>query len=122
VTRSLQRPEISVVDRYHGKELEVVGRTVRLTLDQSATIAKRLKPAGVRHPWPDQVSTHWGRGSKTPLVKVRPKVVVEVAADAALQAGHYRPSRSGGPYARATTPRPRSRDGRSNYRSAASKL
>ena len=37
-----------------------------------------------------QVSTHWGKGSKTPLIKVRPRLVVEVAADAALQAGHYR--------------------------------
>jgi hypothetical protein len=31
-----------------------------------------------------------GEASKTPIVKARPTVVVEVAADAALQAGHYR--------------------------------
>jgi ATP-dependent DNA ligase len=90
VLGSLQRPEILIVGRYRGKELEVVGRTVKLTDAQSAAIGKLLKPAGVRHPWPDQISTHWGRGSKTPIVKVRPQVVVEVAADAALQAGHYR--------------------------------
>jgi hypothetical protein len=41
-------------------------------------------------PWPDEISTHWGKGPKTPLVKVRPLLAVEVAADAALQAGHYR--------------------------------
>jgi ATP-dependent DNA ligase len=90
VTGSLKRPEVLVVGRYRGKELEMVGRTVKLTEAQSTAIGKLLKPAGVRHPWPDQISTHWGRTSKTPIVKVRPAVVVEVAADAALQAGHYR--------------------------------
>ncbi len=90
VTGSLQCPEILVVGQYRGKELEVVGRTVKLTETQSAAIGQLLKAAGARHPWRDQISTHWGRGSKTPIVKVRPAVVVEVAADAALQAGHYR--------------------------------
>jgi ATP-dependent DNA ligase len=90
VTRTLRHPEVLVVGRFRGKDLEVVGRTVKLTESQSATIGKLLKPAGARHPWPDQIATHWGRGSKTPIVKVRPTVVVEVAADAALQAGHYR--------------------------------
>ncbi|MFI5706536.1 ATP-dependent DNA ligase [Kribbella sp. NPDC051620] len=90
VTGSLQRPEVLVVGRYRGKVLEMVGRTAKLTDTQSATIGKLLKPAGARHPWPDEISTHWGRGSKTPIVKVRPAVVVEVTADAALQAGHYR--------------------------------
>jgi ATP-dependent DNA ligase len=90
VTGSLNSPEVLVVGRYRGKELEVVGRTVVLKPDQAAAVAGLLKPAGARHPWPDEISTHWGRGSKTPIIKVRPTVVVEVAADAALQAGHYR--------------------------------
>jgi ATP-dependent DNA ligase len=90
VTGSLKNPEVLVVGRYRGKELEVVGRTVVLKPDQAAAVAGLLKPAGARHPWPDEISTHWGRGSKTPIIKVRPTVVVEVAADAALQAGHYR--------------------------------
>jgi ATP-dependent DNA ligase len=90
VTGSLQRPEVLVVGRYRGTGLEVVGRTVKLNDDQSAAIGKLLKPAGSRHPWPDEISTHWGSGSKTPIIKVQPKVVVEVAADAARQAGHYR--------------------------------
>lgn len=68
----------------------MVGRTVKLTEAQSVAIGNLLKPAGSRHPWPDQIRTHWGRSSKTPIVKVRPRVVVEVAADAALQADHYR--------------------------------
>ena len=49
-----------------------------------------MRPAGPRHPWPDEISTHWGKGSKTPLIKVQPRLVVEVAADAALQASQYR--------------------------------
>ncbi|GAA1115098.1 ATP-dependent DNA ligase [Kribbella jejuensis] len=90
VTGSLRHPDLLVVGRYRGDDLEVVGRTTTLTDDQAATIGELLKPAGTRHPWPDQLSTHWARGSKTPLIKVQPKIVVEVAADQALQAGHYR--------------------------------
>jgi ATP-dependent DNA ligase len=90
VTGSLRAPEVLVVGRYRGKVLEVVGRTVPLKDEQSAAIGKLLKPAGARHPWPDEIATHWGKGSKTPLVKVQPRLVVEVDADAALQAGHYR--------------------------------
>ena len=58
--------------------------------DQAAEIGRLLEPAGKRRPWPDEVSTHWGKGSKTPLIKVQPRLVVGVAADAAFQAGHYR--------------------------------
>jgi ATP-dependent DNA ligase len=90
VTGSLRAPEVLVVGRYRGKELEVVGRTVKLKDDQAAEIGKLLKPAGPRHPWPDEISTHWGKGGKTPLIKVQPRLIVEVAADAALQAGQYR--------------------------------
>jgi ATP-dependent DNA ligase len=90
VTGQLRTPEVLVVGRYRGKVLEVIGRTVRLTDDQAAAIGRLLKPAGSRHPWPDEIATHWGKGSKTPLIKVQPQLVVEVAADAALQAGHYR--------------------------------
>jgi ATP-dependent DNA ligase len=90
VTGSLRAPDVLVVGRYRGKDLEVIGRTVNLKDEQAAAIGKLLKPAGPRHPWPDEISTHWGSGSKTPLIKVQPKLVVEVAADAALQGGHYR--------------------------------
>jgi ATP-dependent DNA ligase len=90
VTGRLQAPEVLVVGRYRGKVLEVIGRTVVLKDDQAAAIGKLLKPARPGHPWPDEIATHWGKGSKTPLIKVQPRLVVEVAADAALQAGHYR--------------------------------
>ncbi|ADB30630.1 ATP dependent DNA ligase [Kribbella flavida DSM 17836] len=90
VTGSVQRPEVLVVGRYRGRELEVIGRTTTLKAAQAEAVGRLLRPAGQRHPWPDEISTHWGRGSRTPIIKVQPKVVVEVAADAALQAGHYR--------------------------------
>jgi len=89
VTGSLRRPEVLIVGRYRGKMLEVVGRTVKLTAAQSEVIGELLKQAGTKHPWPDELSTRWGT-SKTPILKVRPTVVVEVAADTALQAGHWR--------------------------------
>jgi ATP-dependent DNA ligase len=90
VTGSLEDPDVLIVGRYRGKVLEVVGRTVPLKPAQAAAMGPLLKPAGARHPWPDQISTHWGQGSKTPIIKVRPTVVVEVAADAAMQGDHYR--------------------------------
>ena len=68
----------------------MIGRTTPLNAAQSEQIGQLLKPAGKRHPWPDEISTHGGRGSKTAIIKVGPTVVVEVSADAALQADHYR--------------------------------
>ncbi|MDX6250100.1 MAG: hypothetical protein QOF10_3460 [Kribbellaceae bacterium] len=40
---------------------------------------------------PDEIAAYWGKGTKAPLIKDQPRVVVEVAADAALQDGHFRP-------------------------------
>jgi ATP-dependent DNA ligase len=77
VTGTLRRPEVLVVGRYRGKVLEVIGRTVMLKDDQAAELGKLLKPAGARHPWPDEISTHWGKASKTPLIKVQPRLVVK---------------------------------------------
>ena len=90
VTGSLRAPEVLVVGRHRGEVLEVVGRTDKLKDDHAAEIGKLLKPAGPRHPWPVEISTRWGRGSTTPLIKVQARLLVEVAADAALQASQYR--------------------------------
>jgi hypothetical protein len=51
--------------------------------------------AAVDHPWPDEIgNARWAKtstgASKVPLTKVVPTVVVEVSADAALQAGAWR--------------------------------
>ncbi|WP_328990442.1 hypothetical protein OG394_29680 [Kribbella sp. NBC_01245] len=83
VTGSPDRPENLIVGRCRGKELEVVGRTVPLKPAQAAVVGPLRTKAITRHPWPDQISSHWGRGSKTPILKVR-LPVVEVAADAAM--------------------------------------
>jgi hypothetical protein len=47
----MTRPELLVVGRYRGKELELVGRTVQLKTDQAEAIGRLLKPADPRHPW-----------------------------------------------------------------------
>ena len=88
----IQRPEVVVVGRYRGRDLVQVGRTVPLSAVQSADLGAVLQPAAADHPWPDEIGV--GRWSKTgatvPLTKVAPTVVVEVAADAARQAGQWR--------------------------------
>jgi hypothetical protein len=91
VTGSIDRPEVVVCGRYRGSDLEIVGRTVPLNPAQAKELAACLKPAGDRHPWPDEIiAGYWGRGAKKiSLVKVRPLVVAEVAADAAMQGDRY---------------------------------
>jgi hypothetical protein len=88
----IDRPEVVIAGRYRGSDLVVVGRTVPLTAKQSAELGALLRPARRGHPWPDEISSaRWGgRDSKKPLTKVQPTVVVEVSADAAIQAGQWR--------------------------------
>jgi hypothetical protein len=91
MTGSIERPEVVVCGRYRVSDLEIIGQTVPLNPAQAAELARALKPAGVRHPWPDEIGAgHWGRGATgIPVVKVRPVVVAEVAADAAKQGNHH---------------------------------
>ena len=51
-----------------------------------------LRKAKRDHPWPDEIGTgRWGgKSGKVVLTKVDPVVVVEVSADAAVQAGQWR--------------------------------
>ncbi|MGY1815772.1 ATP-dependent DNA ligase [Blastococcus sp. SYSU D00820] len=88
----LDRPSQLVAGRYRDGELVVVGRTSPLSPAQSAELAAVLTPAGPQHPWPDRIGTgHFGGGRlSVPLTRVEPSVVVEVSADAALQAGVFR--------------------------------
>jgi ATP-dependent DNA ligase len=92
VIGSLQQPSQLVAGRYRDGELVVVGRTSPLSPTQSAELAAVLTPAGVDHPWPDRIGTgRFGGGRlSVPLTRVAPEVVVEVSADAALQAGVFR--------------------------------
>jgi ATP-dependent DNA ligase len=87
----IERPSQLVAGRYRDGELVVVGRTSPLSPAQSAELAAVLTPAD-DHPWPDRIGTgRFGGGRlSVPLTRVRPDVVVEISADAALQAGVFR--------------------------------
>ncbi|MCZ2858725.1 ATP-dependent DNA ligase [Blastococcus sp. VKM Ac-2987] len=92
VIGALERPSQLVAGRYRDGELVVVGRTSPLTPAQSAELAAVLRPAGPDHPWPERIGTgRFGGGRlSVPLTRVEPATVVEVSADAALQAGVFR--------------------------------
>ncbi|SFL80230.1 ATP-dependent DNA ligase [Geodermatophilus ruber] len=88
----IERPGQLVAGRYRHGELVVVGRTSPLSPAQAAELAAVLRPAGLEHPWPDRIGAgRFGGGRlSVPLTRVVPDVVVEVSADAALQAGIFR--------------------------------
>jgi len=88
----IDRPSQLVAGRYRDGELVVVGRTSPLSPRQAAELAAVLSPAGDDHPWPDRIGTGRFGGGKlsVPLTRVTPSAVVEVGADAALQAGVFR--------------------------------
>ncbi len=86
------RPSQLVAGRYRDGELVVVGRTSPLSPRQSAELAAALTPPTGDHPWPERIGTgRFGGGRlSVALTRVEPAVVVEVSADAALQAGVFR--------------------------------
>jgi ATP-dependent DNA ligase len=88
----VERPSQLVAGRYRAGELVVVGRTSPLSPAQSAELAAVLTPAGDDHPWPDRIGTGAFGGGRlsVPLTRVVPEAVVEISADAALQAGVFR--------------------------------
>jgi ATP-dependent DNA ligase len=92
VIGTVERPSQLVAGRYRDGELVVVGRTSPLNPQQAAELGAVLTPAGADHPWPDRIGTGAFGGGKlsVPLTRVDPAVVVEVSADAALQAGVFR--------------------------------
>ncbi|MGC4942231.1 hypothetical protein [Kribbella sp. DT2] len=85
----IDRPEYVIVGRYRSGELVVFAHTTALTESQSVQLGAVLTPAKPGHPWPAEISTRW-RSAKRPLTKVEPTLVVELAADAAAQAGRVR--------------------------------
>ena len=86
------RPSQLVAGRYRDGELVVVGRTSPLNAEHAAELADVLTPAGDDHPWPERIGTGRFGGGKlsVALTRVEPTAVVEVSADAALQAGVFR--------------------------------
>jgi len=94
VVGPLERPEAIVAGRFmSGGELVVVGRSTALSSAQAADLAALLTAMPAQeHPWPTVIgSGRFGGGSVT-INHVRPELVVEVAADTALQAGRHRHS------------------------------
>jgi ATP-dependent DNA ligase len=85
-------PSQLVAGRYRNGELVVVGRTSPLSPAQSAELAAVLSPADATHPWPERIGTGAFGGGRlsVPLTRVAPTAVVEISADAALQAGVFR--------------------------------
>jgi hypothetical protein len=88
----IDRPSQLVAGRYRDGELVVVGRTSPLSPAQSAELAAVLAPAGPDHPWPERIGTGAFGGGRlsVAITRVEPSSVVEVSADAALQAGVFR--------------------------------
>jgi ATP-dependent DNA ligase len=88
----IERPSQLVAGMMRDGELVVVGRTSPLNAEQAAELAAVLSPAGDDHPWPERIGTGRFGGGKlsVALTRVEPAVVVEVSADAALQAGVFR--------------------------------
>jgi ATP-dependent DNA ligase len=88
----IDRPSQLVAGRYRDGELVVVGRTSPLSPAQSAEVAAVLAPAGPDHPWPERIGTGAFGGGRlsVAITRVEPSSVVEVSADAALQAGVFR--------------------------------
>ena len=91
VIGSIRRPESVIAAALIDGELAVVGRTVALTTAQALQLAKQLTPAEDDHPWPDELGTGvFGQRSRVAITKVRPELVLEVAADPALRGRRYR--------------------------------
>ena len=91
VTGSHDAPQALIVGRFTPSgDLVMVGRSSLLNAGQAEEVRAVIDPADVEdHPWPARISGFLG-GNPVDLARVDPTVVVEVAADSALQFGRYR--------------------------------
>lgn len=92
VVGPVSRPEAIIAGRYTSDgQLRILGRSTPLTQHQAHQLAAVLAPIPVdRHPWPAQIGGgHFGSGPVA-ITHVDPVLVVEIAADTALQAGRQR--------------------------------
>jgi ATP-dependent DNA ligase len=91
VIGSIRQPESVIAAALIDGELTVIGRTAALTTAQSRELAKHLMPADDDHLWPNEIGTGvFGQRGRVAITKVRPELVLEVAADPALQGRRYR--------------------------------
>jgi ATP-dependent DNA ligase len=94
VTGTLSVPQRLVVGYYDTDgELVVAGSTRALTRVQADQVVPLLSPPAQEHPWPDEIGSgrlgHWGGGPQK-VTLVAPDLVVEIAADAAIDRGRWR--------------------------------
>jgi ATP-dependent DNA ligase len=93
ITGSLTHPERLILGLHHEGGLQIVGGTSALSPAQEAMLSPLLVAADEDHPWPSLISGgqvgYWG-GKDVEIVRVRPDVVVEVAADTAFEHGRWR--------------------------------
>jgi len=88
----VRRPEAIVVGRFTAEGMfTMVGRSTALTDRLANELAAALTEVPESdHPWPVEIGGgHFG-GGKVAITHVDPVVVVEVAADTALQSGRHR--------------------------------
>ena len=88
----VSRPEAIVVGRFTAEGMfKMVGRSTVLTDRQAKELTAVLTEVPESdHPWPAEIGGgHFG-GGKVAITHVEPVLVVEVAADTALQSGRHR--------------------------------
>lgn len=91
VTGTLAKPTALIGGRVDRGRLIIVGRSTPLSATQSAQLGDQLAAAGADHPWPDEISSGvFGSARRVAIARVDPTLVVEVAADSAVQAGRFR--------------------------------
>lgn len=90
----ITHPDAVIAGLYRAGRLVIVGRTTLLTARQAGELGALLEPAGSGHPWPERIAANrFGGGPNTiTLTRVEPRIVIEVSADAARQAGSWRHS------------------------------
>lgn len=91
VTGTLARPTGLIAGRVDHGRLIIAARSTALTLAQSAQLGDELTAAGDDHPWPSEISSGvFGSTRRVAIARADPTLVVEVAADSAMQAGRHR--------------------------------
>ncbi|MCW2525280.1 MAG: ATP-dependent ligase [Pseudonocardiales bacterium] len=87
----IHAPTAVIAGQMRDGELLIAGRSTELTSSQSTQLAEVLTAADTKHPWPEHIGAGvFGARRTLAITRVAPTVVIEVSADAAVQAGRYR--------------------------------
>ncbi len=77
-----------MLGRYDADRLRIVATTGQLGSRARGELAPLLTPTA-DSPWPDRITSGWGR-PPIPIHHVQPELVVEVSADTAVDHGRWR--------------------------------